>query len=880
MMFERHDAIMLLIEPDSGAIVDANSAAAGFYGHSCDVLRKMHIGEINQLPPEQVAAHRQRAKCERANSFLFPHKLCNGSVRLVEVHSSPIDVGGRTLLFSIVHDVTDRNRVETALRDTKERLELAVEGADLGFYDADLPSGTFAADERYMGMLGRVAESRSYALREWFELMHPDDASRVEAEVEARSAAGWPPSEMEYRMRHTSGDWVWILDRGRAVRWDAQGRATRLAGTHLDITSRRAIEEKLRESVRQMQTILNHLPGQAFLKDRQSRYLVVNELFVQYRGLSPEQCIGKTDADLYPAEHAAKIAKEDEEVFTTGQPARIEHFSPKTGRTFQVVKVPLPGPAGSAAGLVGMAFEITDRVRVEQELRRSEERYRNIFENAVEGIFRATMDGAWLNVNPALARMFGYSSPADMIRRVREPDAAVQVHAEERDTLLRMLADHGEVKGFESEFRHASGSTIWVALHAKVVPEAQGKLSYYEGTAQDVTGRRRAEVERHRLEDQLHQAQKMDAVGQLAGGVAHDFNNILSVILSYCGFALEQADPRSTMVADLLEIKRAGERAAGLTRQLLAFSRKQNIAPRVVEVNSAIEELARMLTRLIGEHVELRLTVDPNAGTIFIDPSQFEQILINLAVNARDAMPRGGLLGLTTARTTLSIEQVQGWSDVDPGDYVEVTVSDTGTGMTAEVAARMFEPFFTTKPTGKGTGMGLAIVYGAVKQNRGHIEAQSRPGMGAAFRIYLRACPDDLAKESDCDACTRRDGNGQTILLVEDEPGVRSVTARILRVAGYQVVEACSGEEALLKYEDAARTFDLVVSDVIMPGMGGARLVQRLRELNPAQKIIFTTGYTDDMANSQGSLLDEVKLLYKPVQRAELLDTLRAVIDA
>jgi PAS domain S-box-containing protein len=505
-------------------------------------------------------------------------------------------------------------------------------------------------------------------------------------------------------------------------------------------------EEANRKLLREMQTILDNLPAIAFRKDRSSRYIAVNRHFVAYRRCRPEDVIGKTDPDLYPEETARTILDEDRRIFETGEPLRIEHKSRATNRTFDIIKAPLREDGGGITGIVGMAFDITDRVRSEEE--------------------------------------------------------------------------------------------------------------------------------RKALEERLGQLRKLDAVGQLAGGVAHEFNNALSVILSYTGFLLEGIAPTNPLRADVIEIKKAGERTAALTKQLLAFSRRQNPEPRIVDVNESIELLSQTLLRLIGEHVALKL--DPGDGglRVLMDPTQLEQVVINLAVNARDAMPGGGTLSISTRGASLGADT----PGVAPGDFVCISVSDTGTGMSAKVKERIFEPFFTTKPVGKGTGLGLSMVYGIVGQNGGHIEVESEPGRGSIFRLFFKrheGAGRAAAKKGTAEL--RAPGTG-TILLVEDEEPVRRATARILRSAGYRVEEAGSGEEAIQRFGTGGPTFDLVLTDVVMPGMGGAALARRLHESAPAQKIVFCSGYTDEMITSQGDMEEGAFILQKPVDAKALLKTVEDIL--
>jgi two-component system cell cycle sensor histidine kinase/response regulator CckA len=391
--------------------------------------------------------------------------------------------------------------------------------------------------------------------------------------------------------------------------------------------------------------------------------------------------------------------------------------------------------------------------------------------------------------------------------------------------------------------------------------------------------KRQAQKSLEESEKRLYQAQKMEAIGHLAGGVAHDFNNLLTIISGYSDILLSRlpaTDPASGL---LQEIHKAGERAAGLTRQLLAFSRKQIIQPKVLDLNALANDVGKMLRRMIGEDVSLTTVLAPRLGRVKADPGQIEQVLMNLAVNARDAMPQGGKLTIETANVELDDNFTQGRPEVQPGWYVLLAVSDTGCGMTEEVKAKVFEPFFTTKEAGKGTGLGLATVYGIVKQSGGYIYVYSEPGLGTTFKIYLPLVEDGVpAGTSNSDRKTLPQGS-ETILLVEDEDAVRSLTRYTLQMQGYAVLEARDGEEALRVADQHQGQIHLLMTDVVMPRMGGRRVAERLAQTHPGVKALFLSGYTDDAVVRHGILEGEVAFLQKPFTPSALAQKVRDVLD-
>ncbi len=392
-------------------------------------------------------------------------------------------------------------------------------------------------------------------------------------------------------------------------------------------------------------------------------------------------------------------------------------------------------------------------------------------------------------------------------------------------------------------------------------------------TARDITDRRR-------LEEQLRVSQKMDAIGQLAGGVAHDFNNLLTAILGYCNLLLEETPLGSPQRPDLEEIRSAGERAAALTRQLLAFSRRQMLQPRIVDVNELIGQLEKLLRRLISEDVELVTRLADDLRPVKVDPASFEQILINLVVNARDAMPGGGRLTIETANVELGRSAGGAEVAVTPGPYVSITLIDTGRGMDAATRARVFEPFFTTKEQGRGTGLGLATVYGLVKQSGGYIFVESEPSQGTVFRVYLPPAEASASTAVEEDRLTVQQNRGtETVLLVEDEDAVRALAREVLRRHGYAVLEARHGVDALTVVEAHADTIDLMVTDVVMPHMSGRDLAERLGAVRPAMKVLFMSGYTDHAAVHR-DLTPGTAFLQKPFTPDLLARTVRQVLDA
>jgi PAS domain S-box-containing protein len=508
----------------------------------------------------------------------------------------------------------------------------------------------------------------------------------------------------------------------------------------------------------------------------------------------------------------------------------------------------------------------------ELKIKLAEEKYRSIFENAVEGIFQSTPDGKFLAANPAMARLAGYASPDEMIAAGNYVHQQSFVSPDRRREYNRLLAEQGYVQGFEFEAYRKDGSKHWVAEHTRSVHNDRGDLLYYEGAVEDIT-------QRKRLEDEFRQAHKMEAIGQLAGGVAHDFNNLMTVILACSDIVLRKMLPEDPTRSFLLDIQKAGERATALTRQLLAFSRKQMLTPKVLDLNRQIYELETLFRRLIGEHIYFAIQLDPALGRVEADPGQMEQIVLNLIVNARDAMPRGGELTIATANVDITNADALDVPGLQAGPYVRLTVRDTGCGMTHEIKARLFEPFFTTKELGKGTGLGLATVYGIVKQSGGHIQVQSEPGRGTRFDVFLPRKIGDGATGSDERTLYMPHGGEETILFVEDEDSVRKVAAAILEEAGYTVLRAGDAQEAIRITEEHHGRIDLLLTDMVMPGMNGRDLAAQLVASHPGLKVLYTSGYSEHLTSTPVASGTPSNMMNKPFTPRILVRRVREALD-
>ncbi|MFZ3263458.1 MAG: PAS domain S-box protein [Terriglobales bacterium] len=506
--------------------------------------------------------------------------------------------------------------------------------------------------------------------------------------------------------------------------------------------------------------------------------------------------------------------------------------------------------------------------RYEEALRRSEARYRSLILSAVFGIYRCTLGGRFLDVNPALIAMLGYGSVEEVL--ALDARREVYVNPYEIDRLTEEYQRTGSLNGVEVQWKHKNGHTITVRLNGRAASSPDEPEEVLELIAEDIT-------ERRQLEEQFRQAQKMEAVGRLAGGVAHDFNNLLMVINGYTEVLLEQLDPAGDMHQKVQSIQQAADRAATLTRQLLAFSRKQVLELKVVDVNTVIGDMERLLRPLIGENIELVTRLASEAGRTRADAGQLEQVIMNLVVNARDSMPGGGRITIQSSNVTVR-QNIGEHRFIQPGRYSVIAVADTGHGMDKETQSRIFEPFFTTKEKGKGTGLGLSTVYGIVKQSNGYVFAESRIGVGTTFFVYLPCVEDTIAELGPVVPPETERGGCETVLLVEDEESVRELVRVTLVSRGYRVLEAENGECGLRIAEETKAPIDILVTDVVMPGMGGRELAKKLVALRPGTSVLYLSGYTEDAIATQGALSPGTAFLQKPFTLQNLAKKVREVL--
>ncbi|HXQ25410.1 MAG TPA: PAS domain S-box protein [Candidatus Acidoferrales bacterium] len=607
--------------------------------------------------------------------------------------------------------------------------------------------------------------------------------------------------------------------------------------------------------------------------DMEGRRLYNSLAYWKILGYTSEELKGSSVLEQVHPDDRARVRAAADEARRTGIGASLEyrmHHKDGSWRVLESTSSVIHDSKGQPEKLVIVNRDITERKRASEALRLSEASFRSVVENAPYGIVRAGPSGQLLRVNPALQKMLGYESQEELLRMNLATD--LYSDPQQHQHILDLLASQESFRDVEVEWKRKDGTLAKARCSGRLVKNQGEEGDYFEVFAEDIT-------EQRLLERQLRVAQKMEAIGRLSGGIAHDFNNLLGVIIGYSQVLKHKLGAGNGLFEHAEEIEKAGQSAASLTRQLLAFSRQQVLAPAVMNLNSLLSDMGKMLPRLIGEDIELALRLDPGLGRVKADQSQVEQVLMNLAVNARDALPQGGKLTIETANVTLDDAYTRYHPGSRAGDYVMLSVTDTGTGMTADTLAHLFEPFFTTKARGKGTGLGLATVYGVVKQSGGYVWVDSELGKGSSFKVYLPRIEEAVAAAKAPAPPIEALHGAETLLLVEDADALRKLAKALLEEHGYHVVPAANGAEALQIVEQRQVPIDLLLTDVVMPGMNGRALAERLGQLQTGLKVLYMSGYTDSSIVDHGVPDAGTHLLHKPFTEETLVQKVREVLD-
>ncbi len=778
--------------------------------------------------------------------------------------------------FLIAHqDITDLRLAQDNLRKSEEKFSKAFHSAPVLMTISTIEEGRcLDLNDAFSRITGFDRKQAIGATSTELGLLKNEDRRQILQKLHHDG------SIRDLELEATRADGSILFCHYSAVPIDVAGKK-HLLSIASDITDRKMAEMALRESERNFRMLADNITDVIWSMDMDLQYTYISPSVEKLRGYTPEQAIQMPLEKTFTPESYQKVihlfseelAREGEPGVDPGRSIFIELDTMRKDGSIVPIEVNatfIRSDTGAPTGIIGTTRDITKRKQAETALKESEERFKALHNASFGGIVIHDK-GLILECNKGLSEITGYA-----YQELIGMDGLALISDDTREKVIHNI-DTGYEKPYEVKGVRKNGEIYPVRLEARTIPYKGKNVRVVE--FRDLTETKRVEKEKENLESQLLQAQKMEAVGKLAGGVAHDFNNMLSVIIGHAGLAMDEMDPTHPLYARLKQIKNAGERSAELTRQLLAFARKQTISPKVLNINKAVESMIKMLHRLIGEDIDLGWKPGNDIWPVQVDPSQIDQILANLCVNARDAIADVGEIIIATGNVTLDESYGVDHADFLPGDYVVLSVSDDGCGMDAETQERIFEPFFTTKKPGKGTGLGLATVYGVVKQNNGFIDVHTEPERGCSIEIYFhRHLSGPVTLEEKNRVQTDNHGH-ETILLVEDEPAILEITTMMLEEMGYTVVGAKTPGEAIRLAQTYAGKIHLLLTDVVMPEMNGRNLAKNATAFCPDLKCLFMSGYTADVIAHHGVLDEGVNFIQKPFSKQNLSMKIRDVLD-
>ncbi len=863
---------------NEGNILEVNQAYSRMSGYTEEELLSMTIADLEEVEtPGQTRKHIRRIMKNGQDRFESKHRCKDGTIVDVEVTAQYRETdGGRLVCF--IRDITEETKAEKKLKHEKDRAQQYLDLAGTMILALDKKGNVALMNRTGCKILG-YQESEILG-RNWFDdFLITEDVDRLKI-VFDRIVSG-DEKLFEYVENYVlckNGEKS-LIAWHNSILQDENGNIIGTLSSGEDITDRRRDEENLRESEERFRQLAENIKEVFWIGSPDWNT-------VYYISPAYETVWGQSCESLYKNARSwmHAVHEEDRRTVLSQIPEELEGLNKFIFPEYRIVRpdgsirwifaraYPIRNESGEIYRIAGIAEDITDRKQFEDKLQELESQQRALIDAVPDALFLMKTDGEIVVANAGLSKRFGKT--VQELTGTNSYDLVETDVAQKRKEITGQSIRSGKTTNYEDT---RAGRII----ESRIFPikDDQKRVSHLAILGRDITERKQAEKEREKLLEQLNQAQKMESIGRLAGGIAHDFNNLLTAIHGFSDLIQSSLDTDDPMKKDVAEIQKAAESASQLTNQLLAFSRKQLIAPRAVNLNKAILHSENMLRRIVGEDIRFVFKPGDAIHKILIDPNQVDQILVNLSVNSRDAMPDGGILTIETKNVSFVRKACDACGEEMSGDYVMLSFSDTGYGIREEIRNKIFEPFFTTKNEGVGSGLGLSTVHGIVIQNEGHVTVSSKPGEGTSFRIYFPITEREEMEQSDEEDVSRTGGQ-ETILLVEDMEIVRKLAAGILSKQGYRVVEASSGQEAVELFEANKKEIDLLVTDVVMPGMGGTELLEQLLNIRPELKALFMSGHPQDAIAQQGILDTGTNFIQKPFRPKEFSQKVREVLDS
>ena len=871
-IFHASSNVMAIHTVKEGRYVDLNEACAKLGGFRREELIGRRMEEFDLLQDfelkEMVARKLQDEG--RINNIISKIRTKAGDIRTVLFSADPVTINNEPCLLGVSVDITEQEREASALRQSEEKYRMLVENSLQGLTIVQNEHLVFC-NSTYAAMMGSSVDELLRLTQEELDgLVHPDDLASVRNRFKDQIAGKYVDPRFEYRGLRRDGTMIWVEMYASPIEYN---ESPAIQSVYIDITERKKAENALRESEERFRLLAETIDEIFWIFDEDGKGTAyLSPAYDRIWGYPREAVLKNPDPFIMemvlPDDRNVVIA--NRELLISGQSVSYEYRIIRPDGSVRNIwdrAYPILDKKGRVYRTVGVGQDVTEWRRAEEALKEAKEYLNRIINCIGDPIFVKDREHKIVLANDAMCTFIGVKREELLGSALMPPGVEKSLWEQEE-----LVFETGREFLTEDILTDDQGNSRSVMTKKSLLMDKNGNKQIV-GVLRDIT-------EHKRLEAQFLQSQKMEAVGVLAGGVAHDFNNLLNVINGYAELMLDSLEDSDPMRAELNQIHDAGQRAAILTSQLLDFGRKQILQPEVFDLNQVLAGMSSMLRRMIGEDIEMIFNAQPAPAMINADPAKVQQVVMNLVVNARDAMPEGGRLTIETASMDLRDDYVSGQPVAKPGPYVLLTISDTGIGMDPGTQAHIFEPFFTTKAKGKGTGLGLSTVYGIVKQSDGFLWVFSEPEKGTTIRAYFPKS-EDKAAETHADSKSDSAFIGvETVLLVEDEAAVRSLTSRVLRQRGYHVLEAADGVEALSLSRDYGQEIDLVLTDVVMPGMGGKALVSRLQEIRPLVKTLFISGYTDNAISHHGILDSDVAFLQKPFTLEGLACKVREVLDS